>query len=241
MKYLITRNEKNKNNISLGLDLSAIMLDAVQKVIKVGDADSLAHDYKMSCILSSSIGFMRYDDFRNGVILMPYFPLGSIAKYTWNPDNVVLLRSCLKQVMLSVISIFCNHGIIHGNFHTGNILLRPTKQSVIKYDISGVGQFEVPTYGIRTLIMDFEHSRVVETSTKDDNIIAFIDFYYDSKQFILSLLGVVNDLDPIQLSNVRTIIKRKLMENDIITFARIEGLLAAIDHIAFLQPSIVDR
>jgi hypothetical protein len=136
--------------------------------------------------------------------------------------------------MLSLVGVFCKYSIIHGDFHPGNILLKETKQSVIKYDIVGIGEIVVPTYGIRTWIMNFENTSIGKRDTSYDNIMTFNNFYFDVTKFFNLLGYFIKGLDLRTLVPIQTILNKRLMDSTIFTLAQLEETLNAIDGIAFL-------
>ena len=179
-------------------------------IVKIGDNASIKQEYEMASKLSRLKGFVKFicffeceDDFREHfgqmprstickgegnsmkVILMPYFKLGSIAQYKWNPINLHVLKSCIKHACLSIIIAFNEKNIIHGDFHPANVVLKETKQKVIVYQSLNL---EIPTNNIRTWIMDFENTREYQSV---DAYRALGDFYYDLQKFFMMLASFV--------------------------------------------------
>jgi len=94
--------------------------------------------------------------------IMPYFEMGNIGNYIWTDSNIHILRTCLKHTIISYISAFMK-GILHGDFHPGNVLLKTTKSAFIEYSIDDIGVIgNIETHGIRTWIMDFELTRNID-------------------------------------------------------------------------------
>jgi serine/threonine protein kinase len=246
------------------IDKSRILLGSFENnnndiVIKVGNAVELEREYNFSRRLFSSKGFVKYicnfscnDDFRTlpdpkrsaichgpgnqmGVIVMPYFPLGSLAKYSWTPDNLQLLHTCIKHAMLSIISIYCKHNIIHGDFHPGNVLLKETKQREITYNLSNIGEITVPTYGIRTWIMDFENTSIADTTTTYGTIMGFNNFYFDISKFITALADFIKGLDPRSFILLRKIIDKQMMQSKMFTMEQLLVTMNVIENIKFFH------
>jgi len=110
-------------------------------------------------------------------ILMPFFPLGSIASYQWSTEDTRPLKSCLQMACLALMDAFLNKQVVHGDFHAANILLKKTKLKALDYDA-----VSVPTYGLRPWIGDFEKSYVHDGSAS-----AFEDFKYDLQKLFFLL------------------------------------------------------
>jgi len=96
------------------------------------------------------------------VLVMEYIKQGSLADYNWTLKQKDILKSCLKQVVLTHYTAFMKCGFIHGDrvtaFHCNNILLKKTNSTKIKY----IDDFEVdiPKNGFKVKLMDFEFSRI---------------------------------------------------------------------------------
>jgi serine/threonine protein kinase len=174
-------------------------------VVKMGDAH-LDHEYEMGVRLRKIKGFVKYycfftcnDNFRNyfttetgpfckgkessttqemQVILMPYFPLGSVKDYEWKHKNQFI--SCVKLSFLALYAAFIDGHIIHGDFHPMNIMLKETKQTTINYD--GI---TIRLYGVRPWIMDYEASRVWNGNQPSPR--NWVDFIYDLKSFLFRI------------------------------------------------------
>jgi len=178
-------------------------------VIKIGNDNKLYHEYMIGRKLKSIKGFVKficyfecddnfYDYFTKEsgylckgpgnsmkVILMPHFPLGSLAAYVWTNENCRVLKSCIKMACLTICDAYEKKGIVHGDFHGGNVMLKETRQREITYD----NNISIPTYGYRTWIMDFENSQIVEGAR------GRADHFYDMKRFITVLPTFITGID----------------------------------------------
>ena len=159
------------------------------------------------------------------VLLMPYFPLGSLAKYNWNKHNIHIFHTCIKHAVLSIISIFCKSHIIHGDFHPGNVLLKTTKQTELNYDLVGIGIISVPTYGMRPWIMDY----VADFESSYDN------FYYDVSKFFHLMPSILRNIDVRTIVPVTTCVQQLMMSSKLFTLNDVNAMLHHIDNIQFLQ------
>ena len=190
--------EYDKSRILLG-----ILNEHKEIVVKVGGNDSIRSEYEYARRLYRIKGFVKFicyfecnDDFTNypqssktsicngpgtkmKTIIMPYFPLGCVGFYNWT--DIQQFRSCLKQAFLSHKNAL-DSGLLHGDFHAGNVLLKTTKQSQILYEIDD-NEFVIETNGLRTWIMDFENTREIARDEPKD----MIDYYYDIQKFIFGL------------------------------------------------------
>lgn len=245
------------------LDKSRVLLGFMKTygeiVIKIGDTESMLKEYTNSTRVHGLKGFVKYicnlscnDDFRSiptsdrtslckgpgdtmGIILMPYFPLGSIAKYSWDKTNIVQLRSCLKHALLSVVVLFHKMNIIHGDFHPGNVLLKSTKQSDILYSIPEVGEFTVKTNGMRTWIMDYEKTDYADYSSQYTTIIAFNDFYYDIQKFFMLLYNTIKILDQRTILPIVSLLSNRGITSSYLTKKDIDTIFGMIDTIDILE------
>lgn len=161
-------NDNNKYHIICWPDDCVVMIGS--------DEQQMRNEYEISQRLQCICGFIRYYNHSYIHIWMPYFPLGCLGFYNWT--DIQQFRSCLKQAFLSHKNALDN-GLLHGDFHAGNVLLKTTKQSQILYD----DEFVIETNGLRTWIMDFENTREIARDEPKD----MIDYYYDIQKFIVGL------------------------------------------------------
>ena len=232
-------------------DKSRILLGVLENhheiVVKIGDDNSIQREYKYARKLYHINGFVKFicyfecnDTFKNTlcigtgstmkIILMPYFPLGSIGFYNWRDDEIHILQSCIKHAFLSHINAF-TCGYLHGDFHPGNVLLKITKHTALDYDLDGIGQIVgVETNGIRTWIVDFENMREISRDNKSD----IMDFYFDIQKFIVLLQDhrFIPKIDKRTFIPISKIIQKNMMEFPNMDF--IEQMMLAIDEISFV-------
>lgn len=154
------------------------------------------------------------------IILMPYYLLGSIANYKWTSENIDLLRSVIKSAVLTVIYAYNNKGIVHGDFHAGNVVLKNTKQKSISFD--GI---RIELFGMRTWIMDFENTYISDKG----NLEHLADFYYDLKKFFTLLQTHIRNIDKIGISKIESFINRLSLNQNKLTHDDCEELCKLID------------
>ena len=89
------------------------------------------------------------------VLVMPYIPNGSIARYEWTTDNLGLLKTIAIHTILSLANAFDKTGFLHNDLNWGNILFKKTTIREITYEFDGA-TITVPTNGYKVVISDFE-------------------------------------------------------------------------------------
>jgi len=124
-------------------------------------------------------------DNKKNVLVMPYIREGSVEKYNWTTDNIDLLKNLLIHTILSSATAFQKIGLIHGDFHLGNVLFKRTKITEINYAFANGQSVNVPTMGYKTVIMDFEKT--------DLGIIDPYLFWNDLRNLLLKVDGLKND------------------------------------------------
>lgn len=120
----------------------------------------------------SNYKMCHYGDKQIGILVMKEYNLGSIDNYIWNENNIELLKNVIKQVIFSTIYAYEKKGFIHGDLHSGNVLLKPKRKCIINYEtkILNINDLEV-------VIMDFEKSKLEQKNKITDlikNILKFI-------------------------------------------------------------------
>lgn len=226
-------------------------------VVKIGDSDDIRSEYEFSQKLQHIKGFVKYicyfqcaDNFRKlsaqtslchgpgnemKVILMPWFPLGSVSEFKWQDHDPELLRSCLKHAVLSMLTACYKLSFLHGDFHTGNVLIKKTKQKTLSYDIPQIGTFSnIETHGIRPWIMDFENSKVMDSSSPYHLMMSINDFYFDLNKFFMLLLSKNKYIDPISIIPIRGYIDSLHMKSKLPVRENVIELLQHIDGIRFI-------
>jgi hypothetical protein len=258
-------------------DKSRVLLGTLKDhgdiVVKIGDSKDIRNEYEWSERLKGIKGYVKYicffecnDNFRNiapssqkdvtlckgegtqmKVILMPYFPLGSIATFPWQEHPITLFHSCLKHAVLSMVTAFFSLGVIHGDFHIGNVLLKTTKQKSLSYSIPAIDfHDEVPTHGVRTWIMDFEKSDVADMTTPHQTMLTLNYFYIDFSNFFTSLRYTFRTIiDVTSVTYVISYIDKLQLRGNMIKRDNLRQILTLIDGIHFIQhsdsPSVKNR
>jgi len=170
------------------------------------------------------------------IILMPWFPLGSMSEFKWQDYVPQLLISCLKHAILSMLTAFYKLSILHGDFHTGNVLLKKTKQKTISYEIPQLGTFlDIETYGIRPWIIDFENSKMANLQGSPyESMMSMNDFYFDVNKFFMLLLSKNKYIDPTTIIPIRGYMDSLHMKSTFPTRDNVLELLRRMDHIQFI-------
>lgn len=165
--------------------VKALLKDGVVRtnahvVVKIGESATIQKEWEIGSKIQKTIpGFMKYicklechdnidqyssrpknictnnaDDPMMHVLVMPYISGGSMREYDWE-NRGDKFKSCLKQLICSLVTAFEKYGFLHTDIHLGNVLVRETKKTEIVYADLNV---TIPTYGVQICIMDFEHA-----------------------------------------------------------------------------------
>jgi hypothetical protein len=118
------------------------------------------------------------------VLILPYIQEGSIRNYKWNLENIYILKSLLKQSIISLMEAYIKHGFLHNDLHLDNILFKKTKINNIKYD----NNIEIKTNGYKIIIMDFDSSFI-----DVDRIVGIEYFWSNLGNLISRLVYDLND------------------------------------------------
>jgi serine/threonine protein kinase len=190
-------------------------------IVKIGDSHDIDNEYIASQYVKRLKGFVKFycfftcnDDFREffkgkrttickglgtsmKVILMPYFPMGTIATPAtpWSHENISTLQSCLYIACLCYIDAYKQKQFIHNDFHAANILLKTTAQKTMTFS----DDITVRLQGIRPWISDFEKS-VIGTGTPID----YENFKYDMTKVFYMLPTFLPQIDRSRILNVVT-------------------------------------
>lgn len=228
--------------------IKALLEDGIRRknqhiVIKIGPSETLKKEYLIGQILKYIPGFIRYicamtcnDDLTRysedpqakichgsstdpmmNVIIMPYFNIGSVRTYDWI-NHLNQFKSALKQIVLSLYFAFSQHGFLHNDIHLDNVLLSHTQKETIHYD----NIFNIPTYGIRIQIMDFDKSFI----PVDRNEVRAL--FYDYRRVLLDIEFAAK-LEFEQLHTMQRYVEESA------SLDRIQGLLQFIDNIQSIR------
>ena len=167
-------------------------------IIKMGRFDqTIGKEYEIGKILSGIPGFVEficlfqcYDDTGNIlpksicqapiksrdsnklVLIMPYYELGSVKNYSWRGSDTPILRSILKQLVVSCYVAYLNIGFLHSDLHLDNVLLAKTALEYITYS----DDFNIKTNGYQISIMDFEMSFIGIQNTRANRQLFWSDY-----------------------------------------------------------------
>jgi hypothetical protein len=254
LDYLkIPRGDLDKSRILLAL------LDKHKKIVlKIGDNNAIKKEFeygkkiykntkgfvKFICYFECNDNYLNYpnkkqDFICNGngnsmkIIIMPFFELGNIGTYNWNIDNVNILKSSIKHSILSYIQLFMN-GYLHGDFHPGNVLLKKTSSTYIDYKIKNVGIIDnIPTFGIRTWIMDFENMTECDITDK----LILNNFYFDIKKFFILIQQdlYIKNIDKHSIIHLDNYINKLCLSGNILIHSDIIFILQLIDNITLIK------
>ncbi len=182
------------------LVLRALYESKTNVVLKFGILSSIEKEYNISQELIEIPNFIRYfciircnDNIKNiinnantisqykichfsdnpvGILVMKEYDLGCVENYNWNINNIDLLKNVIKQVIFSILLAFDKKEFIHGDLHSGNVLLKSKSQDTILYKNKLLKINE-----LQAVIMDFEKSKLNQKNTINllvNNILKFI-------------------------------------------------------------------
>ncbi len=212
-KQLKPTNFKDKNKVLLG-----VLEKRKNVVIKISDSDRIFHEYYIGDVLKKHNipGFIEYichfkcaDDYKKypepgskstslcigpgddmKVIVMPYYSHGNLKLYKWKPENYHVLKTSILHVILSLLQAYESAHIIHNDIHLQNVLIAPTTKKTIIYTIEGQA-VELPTYGLRTIIMDFENAFHIQSNYEQ----GWVGVWNDIKKVLTSLAVEIDGID----------------------------------------------
>ena len=148
---------------------------AVVKVSNISnDIDNEIRIYKI-LIENNIIGILDYYSFcrKDGndmkVLIMKYAEDGSFGLYNWKSNDIDKVKSCIKQVICSLVDAYIKVGFVHFDLNNNNYVLIKTTKKSIKYLINGKEIIvKIPKNGFETAIMDLEDCEI------NQNIYKFI-------------------------------------------------------------------
>lgn len=102
---------------------------------------------------------------KKAILVMPFIQEGSLKNFNWfNGDKFNVLKSIIKQTVISLTIAYNKCGFIHNDLHLDNILLKKTKKETIKYQVNdnnkNTKEITIKTYGYKSIIMDFDSSMI---------------------------------------------------------------------------------
>ena len=178
------------------------------------------------------------------IIVMSFFELGSIKSFDWTRSNSTNaagrsdstnagrfnLACCIKQAVVSLVYAYSVKGIVHGDFHAANVLLRRIRRRSIMYKFKTF-TIEAETMGMQAVIADFENSKVVDDFEGGERFAKF-NFYQDLQKFFALLPHFVRGVDAKIANNAVLVVSRAFQDElppvDLVDPSAGVGLLDAI-------------
>ena len=230
-KYYVDCNDYNPTDILKIINDISIFKEVIKKnkhiVIKIAYNDKAnKKEYYILEKLKTINGFIKYFDNTNNILIEPYINLGSIIRYKWTLDKIYILKSLLKQTIISLMEAYNDYGFLHNDLHLDNILFKKTKIENIEYK-----DVKIKSDGYKVVIMDFDSS-FIDVDRKTG-----LYFYWHDINNIFSRLD--NDLKK-YLIIINNNIILNILKNNIINLPNSDktiDLLELIDNLEFTLPS----
>ena len=89
------------------------------------------------------------------LLVMPFIKHGSMRNYSWNANNIILLRSCLKQVVYCILNAYIHAGFLHNDLHLNNVLVMPHYICIMDFEYSLINVDIYSKNNIEQLYNDF--------------------------------------------------------------------------------------
>lgn len=141
-----------------------------------------------------------------GYIVMLMYKNGSVADHKWTTSNFKDLKTVIKQTVAALASAFIRTGFVHGDLHGGNILMRKTKKTELKYE-----DMSLPTNGMYAIIMDFQRSSfsydITEFKKSLRKLFGCLRTPRESSKISIDNVGLVRSLSALESLDKTTITK----------------------------------
>jgi len=140
----------------------------------------------------------------NHVLIMPYINNYSMRNYKWSLENTHILKSLLKQCIISLMYAYLEHGFLHNDLHLDNIMFKKTKTDHIKYK-----DMEIETKGYKIIIMDFDLSFI------DVNRDEGIEYYWSNLINLFSRIDfdLIDTIIPLNNNVITSFINKAKIKN----------------------------
>lgn len=133
--------------------------------------------------------FCKNDGTINYFLFMDYYDIGSLVNY--KPKGIEEIIKIINQIICSMTLAYERLGLVHGDLHPGNILIKKTKREKIKYKYID-REIEIKTNGIQIVIFDFDRSNNSNNfGMLLNEILTFINLY-DSYLLENQILNINN-------------------------------------------------
>lgn len=103
-------------------------------------------------------------------IVMEYIKYGDVSKLLAKPISKQQIYSLFMQTIFILYELGKVYCILHGDLHTGNILVKKTKQKTITY----MGKYNVDIIGYRLVFVDFGRCVRLKKPHSTDHILSDI-------------------------------------------------------------------
>jgi serine/threonine protein kinase len=108
-------------------------------------------------------------------IVMEYIKFGSINKLLKESTSKELLLSLFLQTAMIMLELGKLYNILHGDLHTGNILIKKSKKKYFTY----MRKYKIPLFGYRVVLIDFGRSKIYKSTLADADILDDIAIVFE--------------------------------------------------------------
>lgn len=164
---------------------------------------------------------IRTDGLDMKVLIMEYVDDGSFGLYTWKDTDIDIIKSCIKQLVCTLVDAYIKIGFVHFDLNYNNYLLKRTKKKECSYIINGKEFIvSIPKNGFETVLMDFEDCEInqdteifIKSLDKLFNRIKEIDTIYDIwKHYSLMISKLLNNLYELSDKSVNIDIAMRVLD-----------------------------
>ena len=177
-------------------------------VAKIGN-EELVNEYRnyerISQLNLATIAecYSKFNYLANTIIITPYIAEGDVGKCKWNRSNFDLFKNVLKHICMTVLFAFHKCGFLHGKLHSGNILLKRTKQTSVNY-----GEFgSLKVDGVLPVLVDFGDSQLDIGESK---------YVFQDLENLLTVISKSGNIK-FEIDNLCDLLKKLIGENSVIT------------------------
>jgi hypothetical protein len=186
-KKFVAKISKLSENIDKEFSIYNILIDNNVYGFLNYNSFFICNDFFTKIIKENTINiYKKNKKDMSKILVMEYIEDGSFGLYNWSSDDIEIIKSCVKQLICSLVDAYIKTGFVHYGLYNNNYLLKRTRKTELKYNINGK-EIIIPLYGLETAIMDLENCKI------NQNIYEFI---YSLNKLIYSIddISIKNDI-----------------------------------------------